>query len=122
MNSQELPDEVRQTLIGRKATVQERPFVSRRPWLGPLLVRLRTAWNNVATRWYVLSLVQQQNEFNDLSVAALFDLETRLIEQDRDQTALAHQVAELTLRLRQLQQRVAALEAAGRAAPAGEPD
>ncbi len=111
MSVDELPNEARQTLIGRKARVQERPFVSRRPWLGPLIVRLRMAWNNMAGRWYVLAMFQQQNEFNDLTAAALFDHETRLIEQDQDQAALARQVAELRLQVRRLQQRMAALEA-----------
>ena len=44
--------------------VVERPFTSNVPLLGPLVARFRTAWNNVAARWYVSHLTRQQNEFN----------------------------------------------------------
>lgn len=98
-------------LIKRKATVREQPFTSSTPVIGPLIVWLRTAWNNMAARWYVLGMFQQQNEFNDLVVQQLFETETRLIEQDSDQSALVQTAAELTLQVTQLKQRVDALEA-----------
>ena len=65
------------------------------PVFGPLIARLRAAWNSVSTKWYVRPLLQQQNEFNELVVAAiaahdaelrnqaarLRDLEGRLVEE-----------------------------------------
>jgi len=44
--------------------LQESGFRSQVPLLGRLIVAVRTLWNNVATRWYVLPLLQQQNEIN----------------------------------------------------------
>jgi len=65
--------------------------------VGPLIARLRAAWNSVSTKWYVRSLLQQQNEFNELTVnqlegqdaylqpheARLVDQEARLGDHDR---------------------------------------
>ena len=45
-------------------TVHERPFVSNNPLLGRFIVGMRSAWNWMSTKWYVLPLVQQQNNFN----------------------------------------------------------
>ncbi len=53
------------------SVVVERPFVSDVPILGPLIVFVRRAWNNVAARWFVLPLVQQQNRFNQMVVDAV---------------------------------------------------
>lgn len=83
-------------LLHESAHLRARPFTSRVPLLGPFIVWLRTTWNNVAARWYVQAIVAQQNAFNQLLVAQLETLETRLIEQDRLQTELIHQLAELT--------------------------
>ena len=77
--------------------LQEQPFVSHVPVVGPLIARLRAAWNSVSTKWYVRSLLQQQNEFNELTVnqleaqdaylqhheARLVDQEARLGDHDR---------------------------------------
>jgi len=54
-----------------KQRLQEQPFVSHAPVIGPLIARLRAAWNSVSTKWYVRSLLQQQNEFNELTVNQL---------------------------------------------------
>ncbi len=110
------------TLLKQKATVRERPFVSTVPVVGPLIVWVRTTWNNVAARWYVLGMVQQQNEFNDLVVTQLYETETRLIDQDGDQSALVQAVAELTLQVIQLKRRVATLESAVASNRPGAPE
>ena len=52
------------TLLQTKSYVVEQPFTSSVPVIGPLLVRFRTFWNNIATTWYVRPLTQQQNEYN----------------------------------------------------------
>jgi GT2 family glycosyltransferase len=44
--------------------VQERPFTSTVPIVGPAIARFRELWNSVAAKWYVRPLVEQQNEFN----------------------------------------------------------
>ena len=83
-------------LLSENAQLQPQPFVSHAPVIGPLIAWVRTTWNNVAARWYVQAVVEQQNEFNQLVVEQLQVMEARLIEQDRLQTELIHQLAELT--------------------------
>lgn len=107
--------------LRQKATIVERPFHSTMPLVGRLIVWLRTAWNNVAARWYVQGLFQQQTAFNQLVAAVLSDTEDRLIEQDIDQSALVRQVAELTVEVKQLRRRVAQLEAQLETATADPP-
>jgi hypothetical protein len=131
-----------------KQRLQEQPFVSHAPVVGPLIARLRAAWNSVSTKWYVRSLLQQQNEFNELAVnqlviqdaylqhhearlgdharrldeqtVGLTDLSSRfttraelqesrvhdhdswLIAQDREQSDLVHDLAEIRLQLVQM--------------------
>lgn len=64
-----------------RGPLHERPFTSDVPLLGPLIARFRTAWNNVASRWYLGHLMSQQNEFNRLAVAEMSRLEQELREQ-----------------------------------------
>jgi hypothetical protein len=89
--------------------VVEKPFVSTAPFIGPILVWLRTTWNNVATKWYVRAILQQQNEFNRLAVRhqeylqeRFWEMDRRLIDQDRDQSVLSHNLAELSAGLNQM--------------------
>lgn len=101
-----------------KAELQEQPFRSDVPVVGPLIARVREAWNSVATRWYVRALVQQQSRFNRLVAERLAEQDERLLEQDGEQTALVHDLAELSAQLAQanrllssIEQRLARLEA-----------
>ena len=64
-----------------KQQIREQPFTSRLPVFGPLIARLRTVWNSVSTKWYVRPLVQQQNEFNELAVAGIADIDAELRNQ-----------------------------------------
>lgn len=96
-----------------KWAVEERPFTSNLPLIGPLIVRLRELWNNVATRWYVQPLLQQQIEFNSLLVQQLNnyhvllqehidrldDYNSWLTEQDRETAEQSHQLGEMTAQL-----------------------
>lgn len=84
-----------------KAEIREQPFRSPTRLLGPLIARFRSLWNSVSTKWYVRPLLQQQNHFNRLIVERLHDHDVRLIDQDREQTALAHDLAEVAAQLRQ---------------------
>lgn len=99
------------TDLERHAVVEEQPFHSDKPLVGGLVARFRTLWNNVSTRWYVLPLLQQQNAFNARVAAHLEELNGRAVGIDRDLTALAQDVAELTYRLIQVERRLEALEA-----------
>jgi len=96
-------------------TLTETPFRSRVPLIGGLIAWLRTQWNDVATRWYVLPLVQQQNEVNALWLAIFkeqtqeFQRQLTLLEED--QVEVIQQVAELEYRLQRLEQRLMNLEA-----------
>lgn len=101
-----------------KQTIREQPFRSDKPIIGPIIVWLRTVWNNISTRWYVLPLLQQQNEFNASVVAylremneRLAEIDERLIDLDRDQMALTHNVAELSYRLIRLDRSPVDIEA-----------
>ena len=95
--------------LAAAATLVERPFVSSVPLFGPLIARFRTAWNNVASRWYVGHVMEQQNAFNALAVRQLetYELELReqlalLEEQVVEQEALRRRVQELAAQVAQL--------------------
>ncbi len=103
--------------LREKGVVAERPFTSNTPIIGSLIVWLRTAWNNVAARWYVRPLLQQQNAFNQLAATELEtylqrgeDQTQQLIEHDRSQMQLVHETAVLTAQVRQMNQLLAELE------------
>lgn len=104
--------------LAEKWQVQERPFTSNAPLIGPLIVRLRRFWNNLSTTWYVRPLLQQQNEFNHLLTRYLDDLTAidaelngRLTAADQDQVDLSRQLAELTYAVNRMNQRLSAIEA-----------
>jgi len=84
-----------------KQEVHEHQFVSRVPIIGPFVAWFRTQWNNVATRWYVLPMIQQQNEFNRTLIKVLDELlqhlsvlEETVTHLDMDQVELARDLAE----------------------------
>ena len=91
--------------------VREQPFRSDKPIVGPLIAWFRTVWNSASTRWYVLPMVEQQNAFNTAVVSHLREMSGRMIATDRDQTALARNIAELRYRLIGVNRRVAAMGA-----------
>lgn len=70
-NDQWSPIDERIADLQARAVVAERPFVSHMPLLGPLITFVRRTWNSVSTKWFVLPMVQQQNEFNQLVVHTL---------------------------------------------------
>jgi GT2 family glycosyltransferase len=71
-----LPEDSLESLLGligeaeTNAVLEEVRFQSRLP----LLARLRTAWNEVATRWYVQPSLDQQTRFNLAAQRALMAL------------------------------------------------
>ena len=90
--------------LSAAAELRERPFTSDVPVLGPLIARLRAAWNNVASRWYLGHLMIQQSEFNQLAVREIERYEIELHEQ---MVLLEEQVVQTA----ELQQQIEALEA-----------
>ena len=109
-------------------TVRGQPFRSDVPVVGRLIAWFRSVWNSISTKWYVLPLLQQQNEFNATLVNVIraaqratelrFErmdtlgdmLEQRLIDLDRDQVILARNVAEMSYQLSRLSRSLAAGE------------
>jgi hypothetical protein len=80
-----------------KMLLKEQPFTSRTPVVGPMIARLRTVWNWMSTKWYVLPLIDQQNEFNATVTRTLHELTVA--------------VESLTNLVYEMQMRVAELEA-----------
>ncbi|MBN1954765.1 MAG: glycosyltransferase family 2 protein [Anaerolineae bacterium] len=75
--------------------IEERPFRSAVPLVGPGIAAFRDAWNKIATRWYVLPLLQQQNELNyavALLLAELFQRHHSLAELFQRQHSLISDV------------------------------
>lgn len=93
-----------------KAEIHEQPFRSPTRLVGPLIARFRALWNSVSTKWYVRPLLQQQNRLNHLLVERLHDHDLRLIDQDREQTALAHDLAEVAAQLRKTNRLLASID------------
>ena len=82
-----------------KQRIHEQPFVSRAPVIGPLIARLRAAWNGISTQWYVRPLIQQQNELNELLVHQLTEQAICLHDRVRHGDELSARIAELDARL-----------------------
>ncbi len=105
--------------LSAAAVLRERPFASDAPVIGPLIARFRSAWNDVASRWYLGHLMEQQNAFNRQAVDLLaqYEAETRelqaLLELLEEQVVIS---SETSLRLQELEALVMDLrrEAAGR--------
>lgn len=102
--------------LKQKWEVQEHSFVSHTPVIGPLIVALRTAWNKVATKWYVTPLLRQQNEFNAHTVQQFIQQwnlmehqQAWLIAQGQEQDELVHDLGEIGIQIRQLQQQLTEL-------------
>jgi hypothetical protein len=96
------------------ARLKPQPFTSNAPVIGRLIVWLRTTWNNVASRWYVDHLVDQQNTFNHLILDQLAAYETELNdqlalleEQVVSQEELRRRVQELSAQLTELRRMMA---------------
>jgi len=114
--------------------LEEKPFTSRIPVLGPVIARFRELWNSVATRWYVRPLIEQQNEINRRLVDEVALLQQMISEVtwemistlDREATDARRLSAQAVYGLREdlsrLQARMEALEAAVAALRAGRRD
>lgn len=112
--------------------IQERPFASKVPIVGALIVRFRELWNSVATKWYVRPLIEQQNEINRQQHEINRRLAEALVIAQDTSAALDREAADvrrlyaqaiygLHEEFRLLQKRVGALEAALGAQTSAEP-
>jgi hypothetical protein len=88
------------------ATLQEYCFRSSIPLIGPLIARLRAAWNSVSTKWYVRPLLQQQNEFNELVAVAIAAHDADLHNQAAQLRVFEDRLAEDAIRPGELQARI----------------
>lgn len=110
------------SLLHTRWQLQPQPFSSALPVVGRLIAAFRTLWNNVATRWYLAPILQQQTDFN--ATVARFAGQThddlRAVEaavawMDRATTDARRDAALFRVQLAQERQRVAELEQQARA-------
>ncbi|MSQ26749.1 MAG: class I SAM-dependent methyltransferase [Dehalococcoidia bacterium] len=111
--------------LDRRSALTPLPFGSDLPLVGLAVAKFRTLWNEVATRWYLQPLLQQQSEFNASVVrfGHLVSQMLRLLQPDEDQEASARRdrqevsltksLAQLELLLGRLQDGVQRTEAPG---------
>jgi GT2 family glycosyltransferase len=90
--------------------IQDRPFRSQVPLIGPLIAAVRTAWNSVSAKWYVLALFQQQMHFNLLANRAICALAAHLWDGDSAVALLTERCGMLTRRVAELEARLAQIE------------
>lgn len=92
--------------LQKKGRLHERPFTSTVPLIGTLIVAFRSFWNSIAAKWVLRQVIQQQNEFNSLTIQRLQELESQVIlqmvDQDKEQVHLLRETAELSLNLNQI--------------------
>jgi hypothetical protein len=85
--------------LQRKGRLQEHVFSSHIPIVGPLIAGFRRLWYNMAARWGVLTLANQQQAFNSELIEILDTVERFVIENDRAITQLRRRIAELESQL-----------------------
>lgn len=83
--------------------IREQPFTSNTPLIGPLIVKVRDAWNWMSTKWYVRPILWQQSEVNVRTSHVISDL-AQWHELD------ARRVSRLESRLAELEARLARIE------------
>jgi GT2 family glycosyltransferase len=91
--------------------IEEHPFQSHVPVVGPGIAAFRQVWNNVSTRWYVLPMIQQQNVFNwaalNLMTTIARDMSLVTDQSTREINILAREVVELRHQLAILEAKLA---------------
>lgn len=111
----ELQDEV--AAIQARRIVSEQAFISRIPLLGHLVVWMRSAWNWMSTKWYVIPLVQQQNAFNASVAQAWSELVLYLKSVIRFAAHMYARLDDLEKRLDQVEQAQTAASVPGPVPP-----
>ena len=90
--------------------VREQPLSSNVPVFGPLIAWIRNLVNSISTKWYLRSILQQQNELNHRLIEQAAQLQLQLSEQDREISVLISDLTEMTNQLTQMNKALAALE------------
>ena len=90
--------------------VAEQPFISQTPLVGRWIARFREAWNSVSTKWYVRSILQQQNDYNRMQVELLSACTRRMIEHEQRMLIQDREIITLTCRLNAALERIEQLE------------
>ena len=92
----------------RSWRMAERSFTSNVPVIGPLIVLIRRWVNRIAVRWYVPMLLEHQHRFNK-QVVELAEIQARqgdlICDRGLSVAALAEEVARLTMRVAELEER-----------------
>jgi len=92
----------------QQANITPRPFRSHAPLISPLIVWFRNAWNQVAAKWFVLPMVEQQNAYNSTLLQALEEANS---ERDRLARAMVEYTRENSRDLGELTDEVRRLRA-----------
>lgn len=82
--------------------LREHDFRSSLPIIGPLISLIRRTLYNLTAKWGVWAVIQQQNRINRMIEERLHNLETLLVDLDRDLALLTRTVAEIEVTQRQL--------------------
>jgi hypothetical protein len=75
--------------------LEEQPFVSDAPVVGPLIVGLRRVWNWMSTKWYVRPIMHQQTRVNSRIVLLLMEMNELHVQKDRQIASLQERLAAL---------------------------
>ena len=90
--------------------VHEKPLSSDFPVIGPLVAWFRNSVNSISTKWYMQSILQQQNQLNRRLSEQTAQLQLQLSDQDHELSIMAHDMAEITNQLIQMNQMLIAIE------------
>jgi len=86
-------------LLERAWRVEPRPFTSDKPIIGALIAAFRRAWNNIAARWYVQGLLEQQVPFNHLVASVMAIHDQQFDRHAKTMGSLERQLADLAHQL-----------------------
>jgi len=100
--------------VGR---IEPQPFSASTPLLGPLFARLRDIWASISTKYYVGSLNDQQNAFNQAFVEELQVIGEKLraleidwMQREADQRELSWEIKTLQEKLNQTYELIAHID------------
>jgi hypothetical protein len=83
-------------------TLREHSFQSAVPIVGPLISLVRRALYGLTAKWGVRTVIDQQNQINQLIAQLAHDHDVWLVDQDRDLVHLTKRIAEIEIRQRYL--------------------
>jgi hypothetical protein len=115
--SSSAPDDALAEELMKLWEIQEQPFTSQMPILGPLISAFRELWNSVATKWYVQPMLAQQVQFNGTVVRTLIralnqyqDLHEHYWDDDALLAMLAEQCGRMSVHIDDLEERLARIK------------